>query len=311
MTIASRAKILLPTRLQNFLEPYWNIHRANQHLKRLGGKITYDNNLKCWVLSRPITPSQSVLSCVHNYKEFSRAVYFGRNTERDVVWKWIHWIKDCRMLYDVGSANGLEGFLANALHGSNVTFFEPYTPNIVTLLKTIYALQIGKKGSSSFEVFHAACDVEPGYAKLYMHFPPIPGHTRNTVVDKNYYTGSEIGPRDNVVSSQWIASLSLDEIVKKAWVESPTHVKIDVDGFEDRVVRGSSSLISDGHVRSWAIELNGEKRVRDITKFFERSGYINVDSYEHHPEHEFSPIDRIFVKPDLVDSWNNFSLTGD
>ena len=38
-----------------------------------------------------------------------RIVKFGNNPN-DLIWKWINWIDKDNILYDIGSANGLEGF---------------------------------------------------------------------------------------------------------------------------------------------------------------------------------------------------------
>ena len=56
--------------------------------------------------------------------------------------------------------------------------------------------------------------------------------------------------------SQGCVSFRLDDLVARGAVPCPTHVKIDVDGFEPRVVAGARETLRDARVRSMSIEVN-------------------------------------------------------
>ena len=79
---------------------------------------------------------------VRSYKEMRRFYQFG-GYDGDPVFDWMQRIKDCDLVYDVGSANGLEGFFIHHLHGSRIVFVEPFTPSVETILKTIARLDRG------------------------------------------------------------------------------------------------------------------------------------------------------------------------
>src|SRR4051794_21711823 len=75
---------------------------------RSGGRIGWDREIRAAVATRPIEGVTPMRVCVRSYRELRRVHEFGRNP-RDVVWKWLNWIGDCRIFYDIGASNGMEG----------------------------------------------------------------------------------------------------------------------------------------------------------------------------------------------------------
>ena len=84
------------------------------------------------------------------------------------------------------------------------------------------------------------------------------------------------------------------------------NVKIDVDGHETSVIEGAKKTIKSRKVSSWAIELNGKKRIEKITDTMIKNGYVIAGDYEHYPGYEPPTIDRIFLKKELLNSWKKF-----
>jgi len=58
------------------------------------------------------------------------------------------------------------------------------------------------------------------------------------------------------VYTQGCVSASLDELVRAGKVQPPQYIKIDVDGFEPKVILGAAQTIRAGTVRSLLIEVN-------------------------------------------------------
>jgi FkbM family methyltransferase len=299
-TLAHRVSRYLPSPLAKRLQPYW--HRARDlatFVVEQSGRIVYDRELGAWIASRPLGQRRMEV-VVRSYKELRRFHQFGAKAG-DVVFDWMQRIRDCELLYDIGSANGLEGFFVHHLHRSRIVFVEPFTPSIETILKTIARLQ-RSEGPNGFEVVQAGCDSQPGHHRLYMHEMPVPGATHNSFADPADYGRG--GRRDvPVIASQWVPSISLDSLHWDLGLPLPTHVKIDIDGFEDRAMRGATRLLESGHVRSWAIEINGRDNLEEIGALMMKSGYTEVAAWEHYPGYAHYTGDHIYVRNDLERDW--------
>lgn len=307
MTFASTLGKILPTSMFKLVKPQWDLFSQYRRLSALGGSVERNRRLGCWVARRPMANGRPMAVCVHSYKEIRRVSDFGEYGETDVVWRWLHWIKDCRMLYDVGASNGMEGLLANHLHSCSVAFIEPYSPSVITILKSIWLSSETRQGGQ-LEVVHAGCDEQESYSRLQMHSPPIPGQNLNTFRDKDGYEDPTGRSRVDVVATQWVKGITLDSLAYIYDLAPPSHVKIDVDGFETRVMRGAKRLLKEKVVDSWVIEINGHDRIAEIHETMRDAGYVEVGSFEHYPGYVPPTIDYVYVKPELVKSWSNFVM---
>lgn len=301
MTIASLFAQALPRPLRVRIQPWW--HKVRDYVLfrvRLGGRIRFDKFIGEWVATRSFG-GRNLSVPVRSYRQFRRYYQFGRHGEVDPVFDWICRIDDCDVVYDIGSSNGLEGFLIHHLWGSKIVFVEPFTPSVETILKTI-VLQDSSK-TNDFEVVQAGCGRESSYRRLYMHHGPIPGANRNSFGSPESY---DRGGRQNqpVLCHQWVMSVTLDSLHRELGLPLPSHVKIDVDGFENQVMAGGENLLRQRCVKSWAIELNGLENKAEITALMESSGYRAVREWEHYPGSNFYSGDTIFVRDDLADAYD-------
>jgi len=300
MTVASLVGRVLPRPLSDFLQPKW--HKVRDYLLfriKLGGRLRFEKLIGDWVASRPFA-GRPLSVPVRSYRQFRRYYQFGRQGDKDVVFAWMRRIDDCAVLYDIGSSNGFEGFLVNHLWASKVVFVEPFTPSVETILKTI-VLQ-GPAKRDDFEMVQAGCDVELTQRKLFMHHGPIPGANRNSVGTPESYDRG--GRQDQpVLCHQWIMAVSLDSLHWELGLDLPTHIKIDVDGFENQVMAGATRLLAEKCVHSWAIELNGRENQVSITALMIDAGYEVVAEWEHYPGFEYYSGDAIFVRNDLADAY--------
>lgn len=301
-TLAHRLSRLMPRPLAEGLRPVWHRSRNSALFRLRGGRVSWDSDLKCKIASREFAGRRLEVA-VRSYRELRRFLNFN-GEEGDVVADWMGWISDCEVLYDIGSANGLEGFYVNHLHGSKIIFVEPYAPSIETLLKTI-ARRVKTGGSSeSFEVVHAGCDSEIGYHRYLFHGLPVPGETGNSFSDVDAYCRGGKGHLP-IVLSQWVAGVSLDSLHWRYKLPLATHVKMDIDGFELKALEGADRLLKSGNVRSWAIEVNGVDQLGVIGKLMKKNGYVDVASWEHYPGYEHYTGDHIYVRKDLTQSWHD------
>jgi len=297
MTLASLIGYFLPSPIRRFLRPYWHKVRDYTLFKiKLKGRLHFDNRIGDWVATRKFY-NKPLSVPVRSYRQFRRYYQFGKHGKKDVVYTWMNVIDDCSVLYDIGSSNGLEGFLVNHLWNSKIVFVEPFTPSVETILKTVVLQGVSKR--DSFELLQAGCDSEMGHRKLYMHHGPIPGVNRNSVGKPEDYDRG--GRQDQpILCHQWIMSVSLDGMYWDLGLPKPSHIKIDVDGFENHVLEGAKRLLENRCVSSWAIELNGKENQKSITSVMKSAGYELIAEWEHYPGYKHYSGDAIFVRQDLV-----------
>lgn len=297
MTFAHSLSKLLPGAIARRAKPWYHLTREYSTLRfRQGGRIGRARDVGTWIASRPFGAEKKPMRiAVRAYKELRRFVQFGANPA-DIVHHWLHNIQDCTVLYDVGSANGLEGFLAHHLHKCKVVFIEPFTASVETILCTVH-IQASRSGvdRSAFEVVHAGCDEGPSYQRAYFHEPPKPGSTYVSFAHPEAYCrgGRAAEP---VYGTQWMRGVSLDYLHYECDLPPPSHVKIDVDGFEDRVMRGAKRLLAERVVKSWAIEVTGEPNIAGLEATMAANGYKKVHEWEHYPGADFRTFDHVYQR---------------
>ena len=109
MTVAAKIGDLLPKKIHSFIQQKYHLYKAKKQLKERGGRYSFNSHFGGWVLEIPMPRNGNMIVLVRTLREFRRAVKFGMN-KKDLVWKWLNWIEPNKVLYDIGSANGLEGF---------------------------------------------------------------------------------------------------------------------------------------------------------------------------------------------------------
>ena len=296
VTLAHAISRCMPQPVGNWLRPKW--HWAREYcLLRFseGGNTRYDPELLCRVVRKPVGDTYFEAT-YRSFREFRRIVNFGRNPD-DLVFIWLNAISDCETLYDIGAANGHEGLVANALHQCRIVYVELFTPSIDSILKGTVLAQRRGAAADQFEVVAAGCDRKEGYAKVLLHQPPVPGGTYNTFADVDAYCrGGRADER--VWASQWSPSVTIDALHGQHHLPKPTHIKMDIDGFEDRAIEGARETLKSGCVKSWIIEVN-PGRGAAIEAAMKANGYTDIAQFVHYPGID-DAVDHLYVREDLA-----------
>lgn len=184
--------------------------------------------------------------------------------EPDTV-AWINTMGPGDVLYDVGANIGQYSMLA-AKRGVRVHAFEPESQNFALLCRNIALNKLGglitpwpiaftdQEGLNTFHVTQL-----------------IAGGSCNTFgesVDFNL-------KQKQFAFSQGMFGTRLDYFVDYKREEQPTHIKVDVDGFEHKVVTGAIYTLTNGPVKSILIETNThiEEHV-SLRVHMEKMGYV-------------------------------------
>ena len=113
------------------------------------------------------------------------------------------------------------------------------------------------------------------------------GETCHALGKKLNYANEPFEP----VFSQGCYTTTIDELISSQTIPVPNHIKIDVDGIENKIIEGARYTLKNPILRSLLIEVNGNSP-RDISmiKDLEALDFIPVS----YPPSLLAPIDSIY-----------------
>jgi FkbM family methyltransferase len=161
--------------------------------------------------------------------------------------KWLCQIKRNEILFDVGANIGMYSLFAAICQEARVHSFEPESQNYALLNWNIFENQ----ASDRIQAYCLACSDQSGFNPLYL--------SRFETGGSCHSLGEEVGfdlrPRQSGFT-QGAYAITIDQAVESGAIPTPNHIKIDVDGFEHKVLLGASKTLNDSRVRSLIVEIN-------------------------------------------------------
>ena len=166
--------------------------------------------------------------------------------EPDTV-RWLSCMEPGEVLIDIGANVGMYSTLAAIGRGMRVFAFEPESQNYSLLNQNIYLNDVADKVTA----FCGALSDTDGLSTLHLAHMDAGGafHASGESLDFN------LEPMRSSFA-QGCVLMTLDRLVEQGTVPMPDHIKLDVDGFEHKVVNGMMNTIKNPKVKSVAIELN-------------------------------------------------------
>lgn len=161
--------------------------------------------------------------------------------------EWIDHFSDGDVFWDVGANIGVYALYAAIRHSIRVFAFEPSAANYYLLNRNIELNRLDANVRAYCVAFsdRNAADalnmVATGFGKALSSF--------GVPVDP---FGKQFEPR----FKQGMIGFSIDDFVARFNPPFPNHLKIDVDGIEDRIIEGATATLADRRVRSLSIELD-------------------------------------------------------
>ena len=158
---------------------------------------------------------------------------------------WIHSFNRGEAFVDVGANVGMYSIYAGVVAGARVFAFEPESQNYAELCRSIFFNTGARKNMVAWcaAVSDEAVDISrllvrelhTGYS-----FHDFREPSRDYSAEERFAQGS--------------VAFSLDHLVGTGAIPEPDHVKIDVDGHENKVVRGMRGLLERRAMRTVLIE---------------------------------------------------------
>jgi len=186
-----------------------------------------------------------------------------------VTVRWILGFARGAKFLDVGANVGIYTILAAVARQAKVVAFEPESQNYALLNRNIQANGV----SGSAAAYCGALSDRSGASSLYLsQFEAgLSCHSLGAEV------GFDLAPRPSAFV-QGAFSYRLDDLVESGAVPVPDHIKIDVDGFEHKVIAGARVTLARAGVRSVLIEIN-----HNLEEHLDLVDELNELGYRHDP----------------------------
>lgn len=154
--------------------------------------------------------------------------------------EWLDHLDEKDVLYDIGANVGLYSIYAG-VKGANVLAFEPVFYNFSIINSNIARNSLEKK----ITAYPIALSSKMEFGKM---------HLTNLTPGGAYSSFSS--DNSNGVVEQGSISFCMDDLIENFNFPVPTHVKIDVDGLEAKIVKGMEKTLENSKLRSVLIEIN-------------------------------------------------------
>jgi FkbM family methyltransferase len=164
-----------------------------------------------------------------------------------VTIQWIAGFAPDDVFVDIGANVGMYTVWAAKTRKVRVFAFEPEAQNYSLLNRNIVLNDL----SDRVRAYCLGLSDQAGYSELHLSDLKIGGscHSLGERVDFRHQ------PMKPAYSQGSIAA-RLDDLVTAGVVPPPTHIKIDVDGFEPKVIAGARQVLADRKLQSLLIETN-------------------------------------------------------
>ncbi len=161
---------------------------------------------------------------------------------------WISEFATDDSLLDVGANVGTYSLFA-AIRGHRVIAIEPESQNYALLNENIFV----NKLDGRLEAYNLALSDSDGATRLFL--------SKFGAANALHTVGREVDFRHQPMKAafrQGIMEMTLDTFLAGTGDFFPSHIKIDVDGAEKRIIEGASRTLMDPRLRSILIEINEE-----------------------------------------------------
>jgi len=182
--------------------------------------------------------------CPNRLAAWRARTFFTKEPE---TLEWIDTFRSGDVLFDIGANVGLYSIYA-ARRSVRVIAFEPESQNYALINQNIYLNDVADR----VQCIAVALSDRSGLDYIYL--------SRFRAGESMHNFGGAEDWQHHVFKptfQQGSLSFSLDGFLEFQPAPFPTHIKIDVDGIEAKIVRGAGRTLRDGRLRSLLVEFNG------------------------------------------------------
>lgn len=164
--------------------------------------------------------------------------------------EWIDAMEDGDVLFDIGANVGVYTIYAGINKNIKVRAFEPLAANYFLINRNIEVNNL----SDNVQAYCLALNDEDMISSFYVQNTGFGSAVSsfNVPIDHN-------GDQFEAKFEQGMIGMSLDHFIEKFAPDFPTHIKIDVDGIEDKIILGAEKTLANPILKSVSIELDDNR----------------------------------------------------
>jgi len=216
-------------------------------------------------VSTIVTPHGPLLSVAGHGRLVWRAQSFYEEEPETV--SWLDSLTERDVLWDIGANVGLYALYAAKFRRCRTIAFEPESQNFALLVQNVSLNAVAERCMP----VNVAVSEHTGLGTLRVRYL-TKGGAYNLFCDGARDKGSDLPESVRAAESyqafdgfhQGVFGCSVDDLVLKYGLPVPTHMKIDVDGIEPRIIAGAIETIKSPTLKSVVIELNAKSK-EDMT----------------------------------------------
>lgn len=186
--------------------------------------------------------------CPNDLTRWRAETFFTKEPE---TIEWINSFQQNDILFDIGANVGLYSIYA-AKKNISVISFEPESQNYAILNHNIFLNNVQDR-VMGLNLALSDCD-----SLGFLYLPEFKGGAAlNNLGETKNWKHEDFDP----TFKQGILSFSLDSLMEKRSIPFPTHIKIDVDGIEAKIIKGAIATLKNPKLKSVLVELNEALKV--------------------------------------------------
>lgn len=186
-------------------------------------------------------------------------------TKEPETLEWIDRFADADVYWDIGANVGMYALYAAINRKVRVLAFEPSAANYFLLNRNIELNDLADAMQAYCVAFTDGMRIDT----LNMQNTDLGG-----ALSSFGSTVDESGRTFVPTFRQGSIGYSVDQFIERFAPPFPNHIKIDVDGIEDRIIAGAPSTLRDGRLKSLSIELDDARpdHMKSMVESIERCG---------------------------------------
>lgn len=194
--------------------------------------------------------------------------------------EWIETFSNDSVFWDIGANIGSYSIYAGSLNKNlKILSFEPSAVNFFLLNRNIFLNEMDQTISAYPIAFNDLDSL--GY--LHMN-SDTPGGAMNFFSEKDIIKETKV--RGNIIQincRQAMTSYTIDFFVDLYKPPLPNYIKIDVDSFGDKIVKGGMKILSSSKLKSVSIELDDNEidYVDRVISIMQKSGFYKIEKHQH------------------------------